>query len=48
MDFSWGICPYPSGVQYVILKNLAQKADFDLKIETIQENSVYGHSFVYQ
>jgi len=26
-----------SGVQYVILKNLAQKADFDLKIETIQE-----------
>jgi hypothetical protein len=29
------MCPSQSGVQYVILKNLAQKADFDLKIETI-------------
>jgi putative salt-induced outer membrane protein YdiY len=36
-DYSKGFVLSLSGVQYEILKSLAQKADFDLKIETIKD-----------
>jgi hypothetical protein len=39
IDGKEGTHPSLSGVQYAILKNLAQKTDFDLKIETIRENA---------